>query len=179
VRIVAATHRDLRRDVNAGRFRADLYFRLAVVEAVLPPLRERAEDIPTLAGHFFRETVERTKVPAPPLTPEELGKLAAHYWPGNVRELRNAIERRVLVGAELDLQEALHEEPTAGPGFEASLLPFREAKARVTEQFEREYLKAILERSQGNVSQASREAKMDRSYLVELIRKHGLGAKEG
>ncbi|MCC7384883.1 MAG: sigma 54-dependent Fis family transcriptional regulator [Deltaproteobacteria bacterium] len=173
VRLVAATNRDLRRDVNAGRFRSDLYFRLAVVELTLPPLRERLADLPILIASILSDLEAKGSVKVPPLSSFDLETLAKHYWPGNVRELRNVIERSVLLGAGLDLPDVAGAVDTQAAD-EVSLLPYREAKAALVDRFERRYVEALLKRSEGNISKAAREAKMDRSYLLELIKKHGL-----
>ncbi len=170
VRILAATNRDLRRDVNAGRFRADLYFRLAVVEVEIPPLRDRPSDLPLLVAHLSAELEARTALRPPSPSPQESERLAKHAWPGNVRELRNWLERAALVGAGRDVETVMA--PTSSPG---SALPYREAKATVVDRFERAYVEEILARAGGNVSKAARDAKMDRTHLIELIKKHGIG----
>jgi len=176
VRVIAATNRDLRRDVNAGRFRADLFFRLAVVEVTLPPLRERLDDIPMLVAHMHAELSERSGTSTPPPTADDLARLKTQSWPGNVRELRNVVERSILLGAGIDLPD--HVTLTiAGSGVPFGALsarPYREAKAELLDRFERAYLEDLLRRADGNVSKAAREAKMDRSHLIELVKKHGL-----
>jgi transcriptional regulator with GAF, ATPase, and Fis domain len=177
VRVLAATNRDLRRDVNSGRFRSDLYFRLAVVEVTLPPLRERLEDLPVLAARILAELGEKSGIRSAPLSSEDIERLSKYYWPGNVRELRNTLERSLLLGVGLDVADVVAPRaPVMGASSSAAILPYREAKAAVVDRFEREYVQDLLARSGDNISKASREAKMDRSYLVELIRKHGLGA---
>ena len=178
VRVVAATHRDLRAEVNAGRFRLDLYYRLAVVRLAVPPLRERADDLPLLIEHFLREA-------GSPSTPEEvfgadaLAQLAAHHWPGNVRELRNVVEATLAMG-EAQLPEgvaAAVEEWSEDAGIDLTplfALHYKEARASWLALFERCYLAHRLERTGGNVTAAAREAGMDRSHLFHLIRRHGL-----
>jgi DNA-binding NtrC family response regulator len=172
VRILAATHRDLRAEVNAGRFRADLYYRLAVARVILPPLRERPEDIAPLIAHF----VERLTGTA------ELGPLAgaldalrAHPWSGNVRELRNVVETALVMG-ELDLGNA-PATPIATAAIaprDGAALPYRDARATALAAFEVAYLRDLIARAEGNASEAARLAKMDRPYLLTLLRKHGL-----
>ena len=176
VRVIAATNRDLRRDVNAGRFRADLFFRLAVVEVTLPPLRDRLDDIPMLVAHMHAEISERTGARTPPPSPDELARLKTQIWPGNVRELRNVVERSVLMGAGLDMPDPVDLMITgsSGPLGALAARPYREAKADVVDRFERAYVEDLLRRAEGNVSKAAREAKMDRSRLIELVKKHGL-----
>ncbi len=97
VRIIAATNRDLAKEVAAGRFRQDLYYRLSVFPIEIPPLRERPEDIAPLAEHFVRQAARRMNRPAPRMTRAAMGELVAHDWPGNVRELQNAVERAVIL----------------------------------------------------------------------------------
>ena len=162
VRIIAATHRDLRRDVNLGRFRADLYFRLAVMPLVLPPLRERVDDLPMLVDAIVGE-----------LTPHEAGRerlrhrisvsaLARMDWPGNVRELRNHIERSLVLDADPDGQM-----PDAA-------LPFAVAREAWQRWFERQYLTDLLRRHGGNVAAAARAAGMHRTHLYRLLQRVGL-----
>ncbi|NBD11257.1 MULTISPECIES: sigma 54-interacting transcriptional regulator [Corallococcus] len=180
VRVVAATHQDLEGAVKAGRFRGDLFHRLAVLRATLPPLRERPEDIPLLID----TVLERMGKPPSALSDQTRALLAQYPWPGNVRELRNVVDRVVSLG-----ESALPDLPDTppprappqdlGPEDTQSLaadLPFKEAKERLIEGFERDYLKTLLERCGGNVSKASREAGIDRVYLRKLLRKHGLAS---
>ena len=177
VRVVAATHVDLEEAVEAGKFREDLFHRLAVLRVTLPPLRERLEDIPLLVD----TVLERMKRPPSVLSDQTRALLSQYPWPGNVRELRNVVERVVSLG-----EEALPDIPTE-PGMPAHAggaaaeidLPFKEAKERLIEGFERDYLKGLLERCEGNVSRASREAGIDRVYLRKLLKKHGLHDPDG
>ncbi|MBN2498567.1 MAG: sigma 54-dependent Fis family transcriptional regulator [Deltaproteobacteria bacterium] len=172
-RLVAASKKDLWMEVAAGRFREDLYYRLSVVTIRLPALRERAEDIPLLFDHFVGEDGPRF---------EELDEALrqrwmSHSWPGNVRELRNAVERsRALQGD--GLSGAFHVSgrslPASGGLVPDYGLPFKEAKERLVDAFEREYLSRLLERSSGNLSSTAREAGIDRKYLYALLDKHGL-----
>jgi DNA-binding NtrC family response regulator len=177
VRVVAATNRNLRAEIAARRFREDLYYRVAVVRMSIPPLRERPDDIPLLVQHFMRQfRGDRS----PEVTKEDLDRLRKHEWLGNVRELRNVIERACAVshGDRLELEDALDERPGAGTAWNAPAvnvdLPFKEAKARIVEAFERDYIQELLKRHKGNLSAASRSAEIDRKHLRELLRKHGL-----
>jgi DNA-binding NtrC family response regulator len=177
VRVLAATHRDLRAEVNAGRFRADLYFRLAVARVVIAPLRERPEDIEPLV-HHFAERLTGDPDPISSLGPlgGAMDALRAHPWSGNVRELRNVVETALVMG-EVELGEpgARASAPAAprtdDPGEHAS---YREARARALHRFEAEYLRSLIDACGGNASEAARRARMDRPYLLTLLRKHGL-----
>ncbi len=169
-RIIAATNRDLRAEVNNGRFRHDLYHRLAVVVLRLPPLRERRDDILPLVEHFARElgasgTLETT------FGAETLTRWQRHPWPGNVRELRNAVEAALVVGPHAYSDQTLAAPSTAAEG---PLLPYKDARASIVREFERDYLSRLLADANGNVSQAARAAKMDRSHLIDLLHRHGL-----
>jgi two-component system, NtrC family, response regulator GlrR len=176
VRIVAATHRDLEAEISAGRFRADLYYRLAVVVARVPPLRERPDDIPVLVDHLVKEA-GRTDFQVSHALME---KLTAHAWPGNVRELRNLIQR-ALAGGGVDLQAGAKASPGTSTPIAGKLneLPFKEAKEKLLEAFTREYLQALLTRCDGNMSEAARAAGLTRSHLYELVERHGLKAAPG
>jgi DNA-binding NtrC family response regulator len=167
VRVLAATHRDLRAEVNAGRFRADLYYRLAVAKIVVPPLRERPEDIEPLVAHFVQRLTGVAELG--PLA-AVLEQLRAHPWSGNVRELRNVVEAALVMG-ELDLGGERAAVPAAAPG---SVLAYRDARATALHRFEADYLRTLIERAGGNASEAARLARMDRPYLLTLLRKHGL-----
>jgi transcriptional regulator with GAF, ATPase, and Fis domain len=160
VRIIAATNRDLKRDVNSGVFREDLFYRLNAFPIVVPPLRERADDIPLLADHFWRTFIGDDGVGIPAsLLPE----LAEHSWPGNVRELRHRVEQLALLRPR---------EATEPPG--PPRASYREAKAKALDAFEVGFLAELLARASGNVSEAARLASMDRVHLSKLLRKHGL-----
>ncbi|MDP1825357.1 MAG: sigma 54-interacting transcriptional regulator [Archangium sp.] len=178
VRILAATHRDLRADVNAGKFRADLYFRLAVVRVTVPPLRDRLADLPLIA-HALLGELGATPASHPALFEEKfLASLSRADWPGNARELRNHLERCMLFEEQVPLGEAAS---TAGSSRTAPQswagVSLASARQRVIEQFERAYLEQLLERYAGKVSQAAKEADVDRVYLYRLLRKYGLKAK--
>jgi DNA-binding NtrC family response regulator len=175
VRVVAATNRDLRAEMATKRFREDLYYRLAVIRIHVPPLRERPADFALLVQHFVESYA---RPPGLVARAEDVERLARLPWPGNVRQLRNVIEHACAVshGEELDLAEFLAAALAPPPALGAIALdvPFKEAKARVVEEFERVYLRALLERHGGNLSAASRSADLDRKHLRELLRKHGL-----
>jgi DNA-binding NtrC family response regulator len=168
VRVLAATNRDLRAEVNKGTFRPDLYYRLAVARIVVPPLRERPDDIELLVAHFVDQLRGETGEPA--LPPEVMNALRHHHWSGNVRELRNVVEGWLAMGElELDGGRTLREVTRAG-----DIVQYRAARAEAISRFEREYLEDLISRCEGNASEAARRAKMDRPYLLTLLRKHGL-----
>ncbi len=174
VRVVSATHRDLRAAVNDGAFRLDLYYRLAVVVLRVPPLRERREDVPLLVEHFLREAGVDGPV-SEVVPPEVMDALAGHSWPGNVRELRNVVEATLVMGEAPPLEGAPGG-PDDGSDVVRGVLghSYKEARARVLDDFERRYCEALLARADGNVSRAAREARMDRTYLIKLLTKHDL-----
>ncbi|WP_246356835.1 sigma 54-dependent Fis family transcriptional regulator [Pyxidicoccus fallax] len=169
VRVVAATHRDLKAEVAAGRFRADLYYRLAVVPVRVPALRERAEDIPLLARHLF----EQAGQPDFPMTDALVQRLVAYDWPGNVRELRNFVHR-VLAAGEVELPDERPVTVAVPPAEDLSGLTFKEAKERMVEAFTREYLTALLARCGNNVSEVARTAGLARSHVHGLLNRYGL-----
>jgi DNA-binding NtrC family response regulator len=176
VRLVSATSRDLRADVNAGRFRLDLYFRLAVVPLRIPPLRERSEDIPLLVETFLRECGHQAPIDEV-ISPEVMASLAQHHWPGNVRELRNLVEATVALG-EVPAPAAPAQLDAATDVIASVVsLPYKQARARVLEEFERRYLAHLLARKRDNVAAAARAAAMDRSHLTDLLARHGLSRR--
>ena len=172
VRLLAATNRDLRGEVNAGRFRADLYFRLAVLCIHLPPLRERPSDIPLVAESFIRRLPLDEETRRALLDPAFLARLRVAPWPGNVRELRNHLERCAA------LQQVLHPsvEDAPAPPLQAVdvSVPYAEARRRLLDSFERSYVSSLLEHHEGNVSHAATAAEVDRVHLHRLIRRHRL-----
>ncbi len=192
VRVVAATNRDLREEVREGRFREDLYYRLAVVELQLPALRNRLEDLSLLCSHLLERARHNPGVRG--LSPEVFSVFEAYHWPGNVRELNNVIERALpFTDGELITLDALPaslrgaKTTTAAPkGAQAPQapgipqdsglkdMPFKDAKEQIIEAFERDYLVELIERYGGNVSRAARAADMDRKSITRLLKKHGI-----
>ena len=170
VRLIAATHRDLRRMVNAGAFREDLYFRVAVLPLVLPPLRARPADVPLLYRHFLGGRQPREAV-----SERELAEMP---WLGNVRELRNFVERVCAFGTRDPLaaeRRAAPEAREASAGAPVSFeQPFKEFRERWIDHGEREYVQRLLDRHGRNVAVAAEAAGLDRTYVYRLIRKHGL-----
>jgi transcriptional regulator with PAS, ATPase and Fis domain len=172
VRLIAATNRNLESEISAGRFRQDLFFRLAVVTVSLPPLRERGDDVLSLAKHIMTQL---GRADAFDLSGPIAQAMLAYSWPGNVRELRNAIERAIHLGAEHAIPMASNRSAPETRSSEAAPdLPFKEAKEQIVGTFERAYLERLLSRHANNISAAARDAGIDRNYLYRLIKKHEL-----
>ncbi len=176
VRVIAATNRDLRLEIDRQRFREDLYFRLAAVRVTLPPLRDRPDDIALLCRKILTRSGSEAMIEH-----DALSYLLEQQWPGNVRELANALLR----GSALTDDGIIRRSDLAGEGFggrsERSNTPpgevvgtFAEAKDRTIERFERAYLAVLMRRCQGNLSRASREADLARHHLRDLLKKRGL-----
>src|SRR5690606_33952574 len=194
VRVIAATNVDVGSRIQEGKFREDLYYRLNVVAISLPPLRERREDIPLLAYHFLQKYAARSPTPVRRISPEAMHLLESHRWPGNVRELENAIEHAVVFcrdgviqPTELPFarkQSGSVDPPGGAPAQESSVtsfvdLPYREAKERAIHAFETGYFAAILQRAGGNVSEAARQAGLDRSNFRRAAAGWGRGRAPG
>jgi DNA-binding NtrC family response regulator len=191
VRVICATNRNLRKEVDEGRFREDLYYRLSVVKVSLPSLRERPEDIPIIIerflsrGRYNRLPDDSLKVTR--VEDDALKALARFEWPGNVRELSNVVERAVsfvegdtISKSHLDFifAEMSHgEERTERMVVDADL-PFKDAKQQVVESFEKEYLVELMKHYGGNLSKAAREAKIDRKHLRNLLKKYNIDSSE-
>ena len=170
VRVIAASHRDLRADVNAGRFRADLYFRLAVVTIALPPLRRRPEDIPALLEEILASLRASPEAAAPLRSPEFLARLRTAVWPGNVRELRNHIERCLILGT---IEPAAAGAAPANGGFAVDATAvYATERERAIGDFERRYLTALLALHDGKVARAAAAAGIDRAYFYRMLRRH-------
>jgi DNA-binding NtrC family response regulator len=184
VRVVAATHRDLREEVRAGRFREDLFYRLNVFPVRLPPLRERAGDVSLLASHFLAKHARAFRRVLTGLEPDALARLERYAWPGNVRELENALERAAaistgpLVGVR-DLPPELAAPTPSGPAPAAlARLPYREAVDLARERASRDYLVALLGEFGGNVTRAAERAGMERESLHRLLKRYGVRSDE-
>ncbi len=187
VRVAAATNQDLEAAVRAGRFREDLYYRLRVVEIVIPPLADRREDIPLLIDHFLRNGAHHFGRAVKPLSSAALRACVEHDWKGNVRELRSAVEQALLLapGDEIDVGDLFAgvarpavASPAIGPAPNGGSLSFRDAKAAVVESFERDFLVAALRRHNGNISKAAEEIGMYRQNLQQKMRELGIHGDE-
>jgi DNA-binding NtrC family response regulator len=178
VRVVAATNKDLAAEVKAGRFREDLFYRLAVVPIQTPPLRERREDVPALAERFLAEACERNGRRPMRLAREAVAALQAHAWPGNVRELRNLVERLAILsdGPEIGTADVVAVLPDARP---PRADRFRENASfhGLVEEAEREIILAALDAHQDRVSDTARALGLERSHLYKKMR--ALGIKRG
>jgi two-component system response regulator GlrR len=183
VRVIAATNRDLRREINDGRFRADLFYRLAVVQVRMPPLRERLDDLAALVPALLERIGRERGVDTALLVDEALlAALSKHLWPGNVRELRNYLEQWAVLRTPPSLTQTgargvaaaltVASEPAGFDGLEE--LPLRAAKNTLLERFERHYVTRLLEETRGNVAEAARRAGVDRATLFRAIRRYEL-----
>ncbi len=170
VRIISATHRDLRTEVTTGGFREDLYYRLNVVALTIPSLSERREDIPLLANHFLGSLAKKYEKKINGFSPEAMEMLVSASWPGNVRQLMNIVEQCVVLSttpliSPVLVYDAMHKE-------EEQLVSFEEARKR----FERDYLVRVLKITSGNVTQAARLSKRNRTEFYKLLQRHQLDA---
>ena len=182
VRVVSATQRNLAQEIESGRFREDLYYRLNVVPVNIPALNERREDIPALVDHFLARFASERRVPTPTVTEDAVGALQTYDWPGNVRQLRNIVERTIILAPgdrigriELDMlpPEVLSDQARLAPGEAARSImgtPLREAR----ETFEREYLRVQIRRFSGNISRTASFIGMERSALHRKLKTLGL-----
>jgi DNA-binding NtrC family response regulator len=180
VRIIAATHRDLKAEVQAGRFREDLFYRLHVFPIRMPALRERREDIPALAAHFLSKHARSGKREISGISNAALRVLVSYNWSGNVRELENAMERAVAitVGKEIDVRDLPTELRGTQVGFLPAevlvRLPYREAMENVRDRISREYLTMLMREFEGNVTRAADRAGVERESLHRLLKRYGV-----
>jgi sigma-54 dependent transcriptional regulator, acetoin dehydrogenase operon transcriptional activator AcoR len=179
VRLIAITNRTLRDEVAAGRFRRDLYYRIAVTELALPPLRARVGDVELLAGHFLRQLAARHGVPDRHFAPTALAALVAHSWPGNVRELRNAIETALLTAVGLDIELTDLPIDLRVPASQcppASLTPVADEGADSLAAAERSAIERAMAGCQGNLAEAARQLGISRSTLYRKLERYGAKA---
>jgi DNA-binding NtrC family response regulator len=179
VRVIAATNRDLGAAVKAGRFREDLYYRLAVVEILVPPLRDRPQDIVLLARHFLALYGARFGKALHRFDDAALATLQGHRWPGNVRELENVVQRAAALGRgdivhAADLPPAIQRATARTEETRLLVLPFIDAKDEVMSSFERRYITDALIRSGGNLAEAARCCSLDKSNFRRIARRHAI-----
>jgi two-component system, NtrC family, nitrogen regulation response regulator NtrX len=181
VRVVAATNKDLEAEVREGTFREDLFFRLAVVPLRVPPLRERLEDVPALAGRFLQLALRDNGMRPKPIDPEVFGRLRDYRWPGNVRELRNVCERMAIMSGDRigpgDVPEYVRPRAAAVPpeGGPADLSRYGEVPLKeLRELVERDYILKKLEEHDWNITQAAQSLGVERTNLHKKIKQHGL-----
>jgi transcriptional regulator with GAF, ATPase, and Fis domain len=167
LRVIAATHRDLPLEVSSGRFREDLYYRLAVVTLTMPPLRDRVEDLPLLIVHLLEQMGAD---PSPFLTVEGLQTLAGHPWPGNVRELRNTLERASTLAEPPELEPVT---PTSQVELDFSV-PLTVGKKRLGEIYERQYLTHMIAECEDNIAEVARRSGLERMSVYRILRRLGL-----
>jgi DNA-binding NtrC family response regulator len=185
-RVIAATHRDIASEAKMRRFREDLYYRLSVVVVRLPPLRERRDDIPILTEHFLDEFNRRFDRQIRPPNASTMMQLISYDWPGNVRELQNAIERAVVLSSGDELQLDHTFSPTDSPTdnidgakkltetSELSSTLYTLTLSEAKQQFERTYLRQLLQRSRGNISEAARISGRYRADIYRLMNRYNL-----
>lgn len=175
VRIIAAARCDLRGKVQDKSFRDDLFYRLNVVSLHLPPLRERADDIPLLADHFLSKYSVQLSKPISGFGPGVLPVLMKYDWPGNIRELENAIYRSVAMcqGSYVELRDLNLLYPTF-QAHDVSVQSFKKAKADAVANFERHFIACLLAEHNGNISSAARAAQKHRRAFWQLMKKHGM-----
>lgn len=179
--IIAASNRDLRAKVKAGEFREDLFYRLNVIPIVLPPLRELKEDIFLLADHFLKKHSQRLGREVPAISPEALAWLVQHDWPGNVRELEHVIERGLILSQKgtLTPEDLLPPEfPQASTQISYLDLPYRQARQAGLDAFNKKYVAAALLRTQGNVTKAAEECRLERQSFQRLMKRAGIHSKK-
>ena len=175
VRVIAATRRDLVREVNAGTFRSDLYFRVAQLRIELPALRQRLEDIPALVRRMMDDLGDKNAYSR--IMNDSLERLMRHDWPGNVRELRNVVAVALAFSKDGPIDLAQHLAPlvSASESTPTRGRTFQDAKREVLARFEREYFTALYAECSGNVSEIGRRAAMERAHVRGYLRRHGIG----
>jgi DNA-binding NtrC family response regulator len=182
VRVIAATNRDLVKEIQTGGFREDLYFRLSVITIQLPPLRQRREDIPHIVRKALADPEVVLRHGRKQVSPAAMAVLAAYPWPGNVRELMNVVSH-ILAFSEVELIDVaslparLQGQTSDQPLPFNEHLSFKNAKEQLLESFEREYISQVLTRCDGNISRAARESGLHRKSIERLVKKYALDAR--
>jgi DNA-binding NtrC family response regulator len=182
VRVIAASNRDLQKEVQAGNFREDLYFRLSVIHLQLPPLRQRRDDIPHIIRHVLEDKDTLARHGPKRFSQAAMNVLLGYAWPGNVRELINVLSHVLTFsdGPEIDvahLPPRLHGDAPSSPVPFNEHLSYKDAKEQVLSAFEREYVASVLRRCDGNISRAARESGLHRKSLERLVKKYNLDAR--
>lgn len=177
-RIIVATSKPLEREVAAGRFRSELFYRLNTVVINLPPLRDRIEDIPYLVDYFAQQSSKRWGKPGIKFSPLAIEEMKSYAWPGNVRELKNVVERSIIMSTtetitNIDLGKTLMTEER----FDAKK-PFQELKREVISNFETRYLRALLQETNGSLTEASRRSGIDIKNLSEKLKRYNISIRE-
>lgn len=182
VRVIASTNSDLKAQMARKRFREDLYYRLNVVSIELPPLRERAGDIPLLAGHFLRRFTAEFSRAGLRLDPEAVTVLMTVPWHGNIRELENTIKRGVIMAKEEVITSSdlfpENQSECVITTRDTLQLPYQEAKARVLNSFNQEYLAHVLSQNDGNITHAAGQCGMERQALQQILRRYRIHAED-
>lgn len=186
VRIIASTNADLERKIREGKFREDLFYRLEVLTIRMPSLQEIAEDIPLLADHFLKKVQGELGGSEKRFSQPALEALSSHNWPGNIRELQNVIRRAVLFCQEevVGSQHLMMDSPLPAVGLnmeqhqDRAIIPYKDAKESCLDSFSREYLHSLLNKSQGNVSQAARLSQLSRAALQKIMRRYDINGKQ-
>jgi DNA-binding NtrC family response regulator len=176
-RLVTATHQPLEKMIAAGKFRQDLFYRLAVLELRLPPLRERREDLPALAGHFATQHARRLDRTPPRFSPAALRHLQRRAWPGNIRELSHLIERTLVFSdaallEPADLRSAETDGLEAAPAAPLSAAELRQRRQQLVDDLDRQFVESLLRLHQGDVAGAARRAGLTRARLYQMIQRH-------
>ncbi|MCU0587734.1 MAG: sigma-54 dependent transcriptional regulator [Syntrophobacteraceae bacterium] len=181
VRVIASTNRNLAEKIKSGEFREDLFYRLNVVPIMMPPLRERREDIPLLVDHLLEKHCAALHRPRKRVSAELMTRLITAPWEGNVRELENVVVRSILFAPDEEIQlehAGFSPEPARGIGKLAGCavdrLPYREAKEEILRQFHEDYLGDLLKRTGGNVTHAARLCGLERQAFQQLLRRYGM-----
>jgi len=172
VRIVAATNRDLKKMVNEGQFRDDLYYRIGGFKIEIPPLRERKDDIPLLVKHFIDEHNRKYNKNVVGIKPDALEILIKYDWPGNIRQLESIISKAIILAEDEQFIEMKHLDPEVKVVVEDFPLEYSKAKKSYTEKFMKTYLGVLLSITGGNISQAAKLAKIERQSLQKLLKKY-------
>ena len=182
VRIISATNKNLKELVNQGKIREDLYYRINVIKVTLPPLRDRKDDIPLLIDYFINTSTGAKRKKIAGVRPDVLKVLLDYAWPGNIREVQNVLERAVALASSryitlgelpVEIPQAAEQRRYLEAGVDQS---YEASKKAILGAFQKEYLAKILTQTKGNVSEAARQAKINRSSFKTLLKKHAFNS---